>query len=183
MNAAPPDPHLAAQLRLHLDDAQGRLDRALAVIGELHQEQQALVAELAGHVAATAPAAASPLARGLAGQRLLYVGGRPASNRVIRQLVERSGGHWHHHAGSLADRHGVLAAALQCVHRVVFPLDCIDDDALHQLKLLCIRHGLPYNPLRTSSVGSFVAALAQVDADAPLGNGAALASRFCLRQG
>jgi len=83
----------------------------------------------------------------------------------------------------MEDRKGLLAAMLPRAHVVVFPVDCIDHDSMQQLKKLCARHELAYRPLRTASVASFVGAMSTADESEPLANGAALASRFCVRHG
>jgi hypothetical protein len=96
----------------------------------------------------------------LRGRRILYVGGRPSSTPAIRALVLRHGGHFQRHDGGLEDRKGLLAAAVLAAELVVFPVDCIDHDSAGMLKRLCIRHGIPFVPMRTASVTDFVAALA-----------------------
>lgn len=164
-----------------LDDARGQLERLRTTHADLHGEVGALEAELARTQAPDA--AVSPLESRLRGMRLLYVGGRPSTLTAIRALAERAGAEWLHHDGGMEDRKGLLAAMLPRAHCVVFPVDCIDHDSMQQLKRLCARHGLPYRPLRTASVASFVAAMAAADDQAPLANGAALASRFCVRHG
>lgn len=112
---------------------------------------------------------------------MLYVGARPSSTPSIRRLVEQAGGEWLHHDGGVEDRKGLLAAVLPRADWVLFPVDCIDHDSAQVLERLCVRHGLPYQPLRSASVASFVAAVVRLDP--PLANGAALASAFCLKHG
>ena len=158
------------------EDALGRLERLSSANTELQQELAALEAELA-RARAPGDGAASPLERGLRGLRLLYVGGRPSTLAAIRALAEGAGAEWLHHDGGVEDRKGLLAAMLPRVHCVVFPVDCIDHDSMQQLKRLCARHELPFRPLRSASVASFVAAMGLAP-DEALVNGAALASRL-----
>ncbi len=95
---------------------------------------------------------------GICGRTLLYVGGRPRSNTVIRALVTRSGGTLVSYAG-LIDNDTPLSRfvrALQGVDLVVCPLDLIDPDSLDALRYLCRQHGVPWCEPRSSSVASFV---------------------------
>jgi len=167
--------------RAAAEDAEGRLARQAALAEAQSEEIAALEAELARLQAGT-DAAASPLEQGLRGLRLLYVGGRPSTLATIRALAEGAGARWLHHDGGLEDRKGLLAGMLPRVDCVVFPVDCIDHDSMQQLKRLCARHGLPFRPLRSASVASFVAAMG-TNTGQPLANGAAIASHFCLRHG
>ncbi len=171
--------------RASLGDALGQLARLDTLNEALHGEVEALEAELArtageGEAVATSR---SPLDAALRGTRLLYVGGRPSTLAAIRSLAERAGAEWLHHDGGMEDRKGLLAAMLPRAHQVVFPVDCIDHDSMQQLKRLCARHGLPFRPLRSASVASFVAAIAAPAEEPSLANGAAVTSRFCVRHG
>ena len=164
------------------EDAEGRLARQVALAQAQQEEIAALEVELAGAGASADGAAASPLELGLRGLRLLYVGGRPSTLATIRVLAEGAGARWLHHDGGLEDRKGLLAGMLPRVDCVVFPVDCIDHDSMQQLKRLCARHGLPYRPLRSASVASFVAAMGSAP-EQPLVNGAAVHAHFCVRHG
>lgn len=98
---------------------------------------------------------------GIRGRTLLYVGGRPQSNAVIRALVTRSGGTLVSYVG-LIDNDTPLprfVRALQGVDMVVCPLDLIDPDSLQAMRYLCRQHGVPWCEPRSSSVASFVAQL------------------------
>ena len=102
----------------------------------------------------------------LRGRRILYVGGRPSSMPAIRDLVLRHGGAWQHHDGGLEDRKGMLAAAVAWADRVVFPVDCIDHDSAGNLKRLCAHRRVAFTPVRSASVASFAAALANPSTEA-----------------
>jgi hypothetical protein len=123
--------------------------RELAAV-ELRLEQEALDAD-------EQPARLDAL---LKGRRILYVGGRARSMPTIRNLVTRHGGELMHHDGGLEERKGLLASALAGADVAMFPVDCIDHDSAGNLKRLCLRNGIPFMPLRSSSVASFVAGLA-----------------------
>lgn len=96
----------------------------------------------------------------LQGQRILYVGGRPSSTPAIRDLVLRHGGEFQRHDGGFEDRKGLLESAVAWAQLVLFPVDCIDHDSAGRLKRLCMKQGTPYVPLRSASVASFAAAIA-----------------------
>jgi hypothetical protein len=108
---------------------------------------------------------ARSLERPLRGRRILYVGGRPSSSPAIRDLVLRHGGEWQRHDGGLEDRTGLLPSAVAWADRVVVPVDCAGPDSTAHLKRLCLRQGVAFTPLRSASVASFAAALANPSAE------------------
>lgn len=118
----------------------------------------------------------------LRSRTLLYVGGRPQSNAVIRALVARGGGTLVSYAGLIDNDtpHPRFARALQGIDLVVCPLDLIDPDSLEAMRDLCNRHGVPWSELRSSSVASFVAHM-QKKPERPAMNGRP-AGRFCCHR-
>lgn len=96
----------------------------------------------------------------LKGKTVVYVGGRPGSNLVLRSLVEEAGGHFSTHDGGLEDRKALLASAIARADVVFFPVDCIDHDSMNTIKRVCDRHAVPFHPLRTASIASFAKAVA-----------------------
>ncbi|WP_326539148.1 DUF2325 domain-containing protein [Pseudorhodoferax sp.] len=153
---------------------QQRIGTTLDLVEALQAELQALEQQLAARLEPAAPSAGT-----LHGQRVVYVGGRPGSNRSIRAMVQAAGGELVLHDGGIEDRKGLLAATLPGADCVVFPVDCIDHDSMATVKRLCERHQIPFHPVRSASAASFAALLAQL-AHAPR---PALAPRQCLRQG
>jgi hypothetical protein len=151
-----------------------RLERARAHVASLRRELQAVERALLDD---------DVLARALSQQRVVYVGGRPASNIALRALVQRAGGEFVHHSALIDDdgRAGGFAALLPGVDRVLCPLDLIDPDSLVALRRLCTRHHVPWSVLRTSSVASFIAGVLRVPPHER--RGATAPSRFCLRHG
>ncbi|WP_175957187.1 DUF2325 domain-containing protein [Burkholderia sp. BCC0405] len=184
----------AAEQRIAAEQAsaramRARLDDLMAMVKTLRAEASAI--EQAVQASADEPAerAANPLSI-LQGMRLVYVGGRPGSNRAIQRIVETAGGAVTLHDGGVEDRKGLLAAALPGAHMVVFPVDCIDHDSVNQLKRICERHHIAYYPLRTASVASFVELIGRLDAQArdvmapeAARGGMGGTPRFCLRHG
>lgn len=122
------------------------------------------------------------LAANLKDRRILYVGGRPSSTPAIRDLVLRHGGDFQKHDGGLEDRKGLLESAVAWAELVIFPVDCIDHDSAGRLKRLCMKQGTPFVPLRSASVASFAAAVAELDNTASVGSDRR-ASPICLRHG
>ncbi|WP_175762331.1 DUF2325 domain-containing protein [Burkholderia anthina] len=181
----------AAEQRIAAEQAsaramRARLDDLMAMVKTLRAEASAI--EQAVQASTDDPAA--PVAESLSilrHKRVVYVGGRPGSNRAIRRIVETAGGDMTLHDDGIEDRKGLLAAALPGANLVVFPVDCIDHDSVNLLKRMCERHQIAYYPLRTASVASFVELIGRLDAHArelmPPDAQAGEASRFCLRHG
>jgi hypothetical protein len=118
------------------------------------------------------------------GKRIVYVGGRPNSNAMLKALTESAGGELIVHDGGIEDRKGLLAAALPNADVVLFPVDCIDHDSMSMLKRVCERSGVAYAPLRTASVASFVEFIARLNAsEAASRTNSPPPSAFCLRHG
>lgn len=169
-----------ATLRTEVDRLGRELEHLADQATELGRELGAAEAELRDRSKPTA-VATSALHRGLAGKRLLYVGGRPSSNAAIRDLVLRHGGDYQRHDGGIEDRKGLLASALAWADLVVFPVDCVDHDSALVLKRHCLHQGLPFLALRSASVASLAAALTAM-AEPPEGPDAACGGP-CLKHG
>lgn len=146
-----------------LTQLQEQLANATALIHSLDTELSAVEAALSDRLQ---PPSTQPGERGaLHHKRIVYVGGRPASTRVIKAIVESAGGEFFVHDGGIEDRKGLLATALPKADMVVFPVDCIDHDSMFSLKRTCEKHRVPYHPLRTASAASFSALLERLDAE------------------
>ncbi len=149
-------------------------------LGELGRELTVVEEQLRGWMngEGAEPTSLGPLIRG---RKLLYVGGRPSANPSIRALVERHGGEYRRHEGSVIDpRNELLLAALAWADLVVAPLDCVDRESAVALQRACQHNGLDYVPLRTASVASFAAGLCTTMA---LPRVSAPVNRLCLRHG
>jgi hypothetical protein len=116
----------------------------------------------------------------LRGRRVFYVGGRPSSTPAIRDFVLRHGGEFGHHDGGLEDRKGLLASGAGWAHLVVFPVDCVDHDSATNLKRLCARQQVALLPLRSASVASFAAGVADPDSG---GDSDPVRSPICVKGG
>ena len=128
-------------------------------LGELGRELSVLEEQLRGWVKGEG-ADASPLGPLIRGRKLLYVGGRPSANPAIRALVERHGGEYRRHEGSvIAPANERLSDELAWADLVVAPLDCVDRESAVALQRACRHNGLDYVPLRTASIASFAAGL------------------------
>ena len=141
-----------------IDALRRRLQCAVEGATTLQAELYALESALAPG-AAPAPDAPDALSQTLHGKRIVYVGGRPSSNAALRDLVQRAGGEIIMHDGGIEDRKAMLSTAAHGADLVLFPVDCIDHDSAATVKRLCARLGVPFVPLRSASVSSFVAAL------------------------
>ncbi|MGF7131030.1 hypothetical protein P3T40_002512 [Paraburkholderia sp. EB58] len=160
-------------------------DQALTLLKVVQSECHAL--ERATLDALDQPDARRAGLAGVAGKRVVYVGGRPGSNAALKALVTSAGGELVMHDGGVEDRKGLLAAALPGADLVVFPVDCIDHDSMNMLKRVCERHQVDYHPLRTASVASFIDLIARLQTDRSAAHTAAASARppsaFCLRHG
>ncbi len=143
----------SARLRDERDALVGRLEALEVELGAV----EAHVADACADTATNPSAVAR-----VQGRRILYVGGRPGTTTAIRDLVTRHGGSFRSHDGGLEDRKGLLAPAVASSDVVVFPVDCIDHDSAGNIKRLCTRNQVPYIPLRSAGIASFVAGLAEV---------------------
>ncbi len=163
--------HLVADLQVRLARETGRrerLEQRVAEAAEAGQlwERRAREAE-AQHAAmqrelaalerqdASAPAEAT----GLPAQRVLYVGGRPGCTEQMRSSLEAAGGALLCHDGGRHDHPSLLPGLISQADRVAFPVDCVSHDAALTVKRLCRQLGKPWLPLRSSGLGSFLAAL------------------------
>jgi hypothetical protein len=96
----------------------------------------------------------------LAGQIILYVGGRPHQVAELRRVVEHAGGRFLHHDGGIDDNVGLLPGLVSRADRVFFPVDCVSHDAVGIVKRACRQLGRDFQPLRTASLAALLAALA-----------------------
>jgi hypothetical protein len=140
------------------DRLREELDHLKETARMLSRELSAAETELRETAATEGSPRNDDLDRQLRGKRILYVGGRPSSTPVIRELVRRHGGEFQRHDGGLEDRKGLLASAISWAEVVVFPVDCVDHDSVGNLKRLCARQDVAFIPLRSASVASFAAA-------------------------
>ncbi len=97
----------------------------------------------------------------LSSRRVLYVGGRPSATERMRDLLDDAGGLLLTHDGGRHDHPSLLPGLIGQADIVVFPVDCISHDAALTIKRLCRQQSRPWAPLRTSGLGSFLAALSE----------------------
>jgi len=95
----------------------------------------------------------------VAGQCVLYVGGRQALVPHIRSAIERRQGRLLHHDGGLEQAPKILETLVTQADMVFCPLDCISHSACLRVKRLCQRLDKPFMVLRTSGASSLVRAL------------------------
>jgi hypothetical protein len=94
-------------------------------------------------------------------ETLLYVGGRPNLFDRLRKLAEGRNIELLFHDGGVEDNLSLLPALVGRASSAVFPVDCISHSAADMVKRLCRDGDKPYLPLRSASLASFVAAIAQ----------------------
>jgi hypothetical protein len=116
--------------------------------------------ELDAIEASAAPALPDGIAAAdLGGLALLYVGGRPNQVGHLKAAAEGAAAQFLHHDGGIEERGGLLPGLISRADAVFFPVDCVSHDAMSLVKRLCRQAGKPYRPLRSSGLGSFLAAL------------------------
>lgn len=108
---------------------------------------------------AETPAPAQRPVVDVAGQCVLYVGGRQALVPHIRSAIERRQGRLLHHDGGLEQAPKILETLVTQADMVFCPLDCISHSACLRVKRLCQRLDKPFMVLRTSGASSLVRAL------------------------
>lgn len=163
------------------------VNRLEGELARLREQAAAMARELAASEAelrsrsAGGDESGSALTDALRDRKVLYVGGRPSSSAAIRDLVLRHGGEFQRHDGGIEDRKGSLAPALAWASLVVFPVDCVDHDSALALKRSCLRQSVPFLALRSASVASFAAGIA--DWARPQSEPGCGCGRRCLKHG
>ena len=94
-------------------------------------------------------------------QTLLYVGGRPNLFDRLRKLADDRNIDLLLHDGGIEDNLSLLPAMVGRVSWAIFPVDCISHSASDMVKRLCRESGKPFLPVRSASLASFAAAIAQ----------------------
>lgn len=153
---------LAARLA-EREEELARLSRTLEQsqlhAGHLEREVALLEGLLAQPVA---PSVTDGAERPLAGHTLLYVGGLSRLTEHLRDLSARAGARFLAHDGGKQETTSLLPGLVSQADICLFPVDCISHLAASQVKRLCGEAGKPFVPLRSASLASFVAALADL---------------------
>ena len=147
---------LDARVRDLMDATRLWEERAKAAEAECAAAQRDLAA-LERHRAAVGDTLPTP---SLPTRRILYVGGRPGTVDGLRELLETAGGTLLVHDGGRHNHSSLLPGLISQADQVAFPVDCISHDAALTVKRLCRQLGKPWTPLRSSGLGSFLAAFA-----------------------
>ena len=137
-----------------LRDAARRIAELTGRVGDLTTEVAVLEAEV-GH------GEAAPSRREVAAvdARVLYVGGRPGLIEQLRQRSARRGATFLAHDGGIENSLTLLPGLVAQADAVLFPVDCVSHSAAGLVKRLCSELQKPFVPLRTASVGSYLAAI------------------------
>jgi hypothetical protein len=154
-----------AAVEERLARANDELARERAQRSALEQRECALSEELEAFEAGFEPQAGngqSATPSSLAGLTLLYVGGRTDKLGHLRASSERLGARFLHHDGGVDDRSGLLGGLVSRADVVMFPVDCVSHEAVGTVKRLCRQMSKPFVPLRSTGMGSFVAALSRM---------------------
>lgn len=167
------DPAVAADRnegsKAHADNLAKRLKRAEQEAAEavrLNRELGLREADLRREVAALEAALQMSEddggnAEDLAGLKLLYVGGRPRLIDQLKAVAAGRGGLLLVHDGGVEDNVTLLPGLISQAELVFFPVDCISHLAAGLIKRHCREANKAYRPLRSASLASFLAALAE----------------------
>lgn len=152
-----------AAVEERLARANDALSREREQRGALERRERALSEELEAFEAGFGPETEDgrPTAPSLAGLTLLYVGGRTDKLGHLRASSEQLGARFLHHDGGVDDRSGLLGGLVSRADVVMFPVDCVSHEAVGTVKRLCRQMSKPFVPLRSTGMGSFVAALSR----------------------
>lgn len=91
---------------------------------------------------------------------VLYVGGRRSLFERLRSLASRQGVTLLTHDGGIEDNNSLLPGLVSQAKAALFPVDCISHAAAGMVKRLCQEHEKPFVPLRSASLSSFLASVA-----------------------
>ena len=153
----------AAHAEHHVDDPAG--------LGDHHDQPHACAGDCpcpAGGCRRD-PAAGSSLhlvGGGLAGKRVLYVGGRSSLVSHYKVLAEKFGCELIHHDGGREQSSHRLWELLGCADAVVCPVDCVSHEACSLVKQACKGCLKPLILARSSGLSSLARSLAELGAPA-----------------
>lgn len=91
---------------------------------------------------------------------VLYVGGRRNLFERLRSLASHQGVTLLTHDGGIEDNNSLLPGLVSQAKAALFPVDCISHAAAGMVKRLCQEHEKPFVPLRSASLSSFLATVA-----------------------
>ncbi len=154
----------AAHAEHHLDDPDG--------LGHHHDQPQACAGDCpcpAGGCRRDPAGAGSSLhlvGGGLAGKRVLYVGGRSSLVSHYKVLAEKFGCELIHHDGGREQSAHRLWELLGCADAVVCPVDCVSHEACSLVKQACKGCLKPLILARSSGLSSLARSLAELGAPA-----------------
>lgn len=100
----------------------------------------------------------------LAGQQVLYVGGRASQCAHFKRLVENLNGNFLHHDGGQSENQQKLISCLAQADAVLCPTDCVSHSAMHQVKKYCECHQKQIIWMPRASLSAFSRALEDVAA-------------------
>ena len=103
----------------------------------------------------------------LAGRTVLYVGGRPRQVATLRRFTAARGGCLLSHDGGIDDNVGLLPGLVRRSEVVLLPVTCVSHEAATLVKRFCGEDGVPFHPVRSASLASFVHALMPARRDGP----------------
>ena len=120
------------------------------------RRRAALEAELAALEASLDVPEGPEAERTLDGRVILYVGGRPRQVAALRRFAQGRGGRLLSHDGGIEESLSLLPGLVGQADLVLFPVTCVSHEAGAQVKRHCEALAIPFLPLRSASLASFV---------------------------
>ena len=156
----------ATRLASRLTEIEAELQGARKFAATLHKRNNQLERELAAletTLRSDDPnhAESGAIEHDLDGLTLLYVGGRPGLLDQLKALCAKRGGLLLSHDGGIEENPAALPGLVSRADAALFPVDCVSHLAAGQIKKACRELGKPFIPLRTASMASFIAAVAE----------------------
>jgi hypothetical protein len=145
------------EIREELRQQKVRAEQAEVTAAELLRENETLERMLTG--GQDGQEAGVVKSRDAAAGAILYVGGRRNLYDKLRAVADMHGVTLMLHDGGMEDSTTLLPAVLAQAQKVLFPVDHISHTAAGIIKRACRESGKTYQPLRSSGLSSFVAAI------------------------
>lgn len=149
------------------DRLRAERDELATALARAARETQRLAREVVALEMHLTKSEGAPVTHALAGQSLLYVGGRSGHVAQIRAAAEANGAAFEHHDGGQQEATSLLPGLISRADLVFFPVDCISHDAALLVKRQCKLSGKTYRPLPSAGLGSFLGAIAGAAIVAP----------------
>jgi Uncharacterized protein conserved in bacteria (DUF2325)/Capsule biosynthesis GfcC len=153
----------SAGLAARATDLESRAEKAQKVAAALNRQNEQLELEVRAlevEIRMDTDQITAEVRKDLNGFTALYVGGRPRQVEQLKEIVISRGGILLSHDGGIEENIATLPGLISRADTTFFPVDCISHSAVGRIKKFCRDGEKRFVPLRTASVASFIAAIA-----------------------